>query len=54
MTTAIEQLEAKGKAAEAATHHLAYISTDIKNQALHAIAEDLLAMKDDIMQTISS
>ncbi len=49
MTAAIEQLEAKGKAAKAAAHHLAYLSTDIKNEALHNIADDLLARKDGIL-----
>jgi glutamate-5-semialdehyde dehydrogenase len=49
MTTAIEQLEVKGKAAKAASRRLAYLSTDIKNQALHNIADDLLARKDEIL-----
>ncbi|HUT67895.1 MAG TPA: glutamate-5-semialdehyde dehydrogenase, partial [Dehalococcoidales bacterium] len=49
MTSAIEQLKAKGRAAKAAAHHLAYLSTDIKNKALHNIAADLLARKGDIL-----
>ena len=39
MTTPIEQLEAKGKAAKAASRKLASVSTEIKNKALIAIAE---------------
>jgi len=49
MKSAIEQLEAKGKAARAASHRLAYLSTDIKNKALHNIADDLSARKDEIL-----
>ena len=49
MTSAIEQLKAKGRAAKAAAHRLAYLSTDIKNKALHNIAADLLARKGDIL-----
>ena len=49
MTSAIEQLEAKGQAARQASHRLAYISTDIKNNALNAIADELLARKDEVL-----
>ncbi len=49
MTAAIEQLQNKGKAARAATHRLAYLSTDIKNQALLNITDDLLARKGEIL-----
>ncbi len=49
MTSAIEQLEARGRAAKAAAHHLAFISTDTKNKALLNIAGDLLAGKDGIL-----
>jgi glutamate-5-semialdehyde dehydrogenase len=49
MTSAIEELEEKGKAARAASRRLAYLSTDIKNQALRNIAGDLLARKDEIL-----
>ena len=49
MTSAIEDLEAKGRAAKQAAHRLAYLATDIKNQALHNIADDLLAEKDAIL-----
>jgi glutamate-5-semialdehyde dehydrogenase len=47
--TPIEELEAKGKAAKAASRRLAYLSTEIKNKALANIADDLLAKKDKIL-----
>lgn len=49
MEKAIEELQAKGKAAKEASRHLAYIATEIKNQALYNIADDLLARKDEIL-----
>jgi glutamate-5-semialdehyde dehydrogenase len=49
MKSAIAELEAKGKAAKAASHRLAYLSTDIKNKALHNISHDLLTKKDEIL-----
>ncbi len=49
MTAATEQLEAKGKAAKAAAHRLASLSTDTKNSALLGIADDLLARRDEIL-----
>jgi len=47
--TAVTELKAKGKAAKAASRKLAYLSTDIKNQALQNIAGDLLARKKEIL-----
>jgi len=49
MKSAIAELEAKGKAAKTAAHRLAYLSTDIKNKALHNISQDLLTRKDEIL-----
>ncbi|GAI03029.1 unnamed protein product, partial [marine sediment metagenome] len=49
MKSAIAELEAKGRAAKAAAHRLAYLSTDIKNKALHNISQDLLTRKDEIL-----
>ncbi len=49
MKSAIEELEAKGKAAKAASRRMAYLSTEAKNKALHNIADDLLAKKDKIL-----
>ncbi len=47
--TAVAELKAKGRAAKAASRKLAYLSTDIKNKALHNIANDLLIMKGEIL-----
>ncbi len=49
MKSAIAELEAKGRAAKAAAHRLAYLSTDVKNKALQNISQDLLAKKDEIL-----
>jgi len=49
MKSAIEELEAKGKAAKEASRRLAYLATDIKNTALRNIAADLTAKKDEIL-----
>jgi len=49
MKNAIEELEAKGKAAKAASRRLAYLSSEVKNKALANIADDLLAKKDKIL-----
>jgi len=49
MKSALEELEARGRAAKAASHRLAYLSTDVKNKALHNISHDLLAKKDEIL-----
>ena len=49
MKSDIEMLADKGTAAKAASHRLAYLSTDIKNKALLTIADDLLAKKEEIL-----
>jgi glutamate-5-semialdehyde dehydrogenase len=49
MPSAIAGLEAQGRAAKAAAHRLAYLSTDIKNQALHNICQEVLARADEIL-----
>ena len=49
MTSAIEELETKGKEAKAASRRMAYLSTEVKNKALHNIVDDLLAKKDGIL-----
>ena len=51
MKSDIEELEAKGRAAKAASHRLAFLSTDIKNEALRNISQDLLNRKDEILAT---
>jgi len=49
MRNAIEELEAKGQAARAASRRLAYLSTEIKNRALQNIAENLVARQEEIL-----
>ena len=49
MKSAIEELEAKGRAAKAASRRMAYLSTEVKNKALCNIADDLLNKKDEIL-----
>jgi glutamate-5-semialdehyde dehydrogenase len=47
---AIKELEAKGKTAKEASRQLAYISTEIKNKALHNIASDLIDLNEEILK----
>jgi glutamate-5-semialdehyde dehydrogenase len=49
MKSAIEELEAKAGAAKAASRRMAYLSAEVKNEALHNISKDLLARKDKIL-----
>ena len=49
MKLAVEEMEAKGKAAKAASRRMAYLATGVKNQALHNISHDLLARKAEIL-----
>jgi len=49
MESAIEELEAKGRAAKTASRRMAYLSTEVKNKALANIADELLAKKDKIL-----
>jgi len=49
MKSAIEELEAKARAAKAASRRMAYLSAEVKNKALHNISDDLLARKDEIL-----
>jgi glutamate-5-semialdehyde dehydrogenase len=46
---AIKGLEEKGRAARAAARRLAYLSTEVKNKALHNISTDLLARMDEVL-----
>jgi len=45
----LKELEEKARAAKAASRRMAYLSTEVKNKALHNIAEDLLTKKDEIL-----
>ncbi len=49
MQSAIEELEAKGRATKTASRRMAYLSTEVKNKALDNIAHDLLAKRDEIL-----
>jgi len=49
MKSAIGELEAKAKAAKAASRRMAYLSAEVKNKALRNISDDLLARKDEIL-----
>jgi len=49
MKSAIEELEEKGRAAKAASRRLAYLASEIKNQALTNISQDLLSKRDEIL-----
>lgn len=49
MQSAIAELEAAGRAAKAASKKLAYLGTEVKNNALHNIAEALVAQEEDIL-----
>ncbi len=49
MKSAVEELEAKGRAAKAASKRMAYLPTEVKNKALHHISRDLLARKSEIL-----
>jgi glutamate-5-semialdehyde dehydrogenase len=49
MKSPLKELEEKAKAAKAASRRMAYLSTEVKNKALHNIADDLIAKKDRIL-----
>jgi glutamate-5-semialdehyde dehydrogenase len=49
MKSPIKELEGKAKAAKAASRRLAYLSTEVKNKALHNISNDLLAKQKEIL-----
>ncbi len=49
MNTAVEELKEKGRAAKAASRRMAYLSTEVKNQTLHNVADDLLAKKGEVL-----
>jgi glutamate-5-semialdehyde dehydrogenase len=49
MQSAANEVEIKAKAAKAASKKLAYLSTSIKNKALLAIADELIAKQSDIL-----
>lgn len=48
MQKAIEELEAKGQAAKTASRRLASVSTEVKNKALHNIADRITANQGEV------
>jgi len=49
MINAITELKDKGRAAKEASHRLAYLSTDVKNNAIRNIAEDLRSKTKEVI-----
>jgi glutamate-5-semialdehyde dehydrogenase len=49
MKSPTKELEEKAKAAKAASRRMAYLSAEVKNKALHNVADDLIAKKDEIL-----
>jgi glutamate-5-semialdehyde dehydrogenase len=49
MTPAKAELEEKARAARAASKRLAYLSTEVKNKALHNISTDILSRQKEIL-----
>jgi glutamate-5-semialdehyde dehydrogenase len=47
--SAAKELEEKAKAAKAASRRMAYLSAEVKDKALHNVASDLIAKKDEIL-----
>ncbi len=49
MATTVERLEAMGRAARAAARKLAYLNTEVKNRALHNVADALVRDQETIL-----
>lgn len=49
MQEAIEELRSKGKSAKDASRQLAHISTQVKDKALHNIADSLISRQEEIL-----
>ncbi len=49
MNTAIAELKEKGRVAKEASRWMAYLSAEVKNQALHNISVDLITRVDEIL-----
>lgn len=54
MNSAFETMELKAKAAKSASHRMVFLSTEIKNKALHNISSDLITRKDEILKANKS
>jgi glutamate-5-semialdehyde dehydrogenase len=51
MSGVFEVLEKKAVAAKNASRHMAFISADVKNKALHNLSDDLTSRKDEILES---
>ena len=49
MNNAVARLEEKAQAAKLASYRMAFLSTEIKNKALHNISADLIKRKEEIL-----
>jgi len=49
MQSAVTELEEKGKTARSASRKLAFLATEVKNEALLGIAEAIAARQDEIL-----
>jgi glutamate-5-semialdehyde dehydrogenase len=49
MVDAYTELENKAKAAKSASHRMAFVSSEVKNRALHNIASDLISGKEAVL-----
>jgi glutamate-5-semialdehyde dehydrogenase len=50
MNQRISELERKALAAKAAAHSLAFISSEIKNKALHKVSDSLISRKEEVLK----
>jgi glutamate-5-semialdehyde dehydrogenase len=50
MNQSVSELEKKAQAAKTAAHSLAFISSEIKNAALHKVADSLISRKDEVLK----
>ena len=53
MMSSMQELEAKGKAAKAASRKLAHLPAEVKNKALSSIAQSLISREGEILQANS-
>ena len=49
MKSGAKELEEKGRAAKAASRRMAYLSAEVKNNALQSISADLLVKREEIL-----
>ena len=49
MEQGVQELEKRGEAVKAAARKMAYLATEVKNQALLNIADDLVAREEEVL-----